>query len=169
MCTHTYGEGGARGRLCLDGPCVCQRRLTFSPVAADVPFCSICCGFLPSLLPNGVSILGRHACGRQRDPMTNYQSFLHSTKRQRMPADHILNLLLILKLARQWVEAGRCSHTAPQPQHKHRQRNSSSHCTTDSKCLGKEVLKITQCNKISGPEAPGSMFFQPLDRIEITV
>lgn len=99
--------------------------------------------------------------------MTNYRSFLHSTKRQRMPADHILNLLLILKLARRWVEAGRCSPTAPQPQHKHRQRNSGSHCTTDSKCLGKEVLKITRRNKISGREAPGSVFSQPLSRIEI--
>lgn len=96
-----------------------------------------------------------------------------------MPAEYILNLLLILNLAcwttllplAPWKQAG-SAPLRPQPQYKQSMWNSSSQCTTDSKCLEKEVLKITQCNKISGRKAPGSMFapfFWLLYQIKIIV
>lgn len=106
------------------------------------------------------------SCGLPERPHDNLSEHFALYKRHQMPAEYILNLLLILNLAwwttllplAHWKQAG-SAPLRPQPQYKHSIWNSSSKCTTsDSKCLEKEVLKITQCNKISWRKAPGSMF-----------
>lgn len=94
-----------------------------------------------------------------------------------MPAEYILNLLLILNLAwrttelplAHWKQAG-SAPLRPQPQYKQSIWNSSSQCTTDSKCLEKELSKITRRNRIRRREAPGSMsptFFDSCNKLKL--
>lgn len=104
-------------------------------------------------------------CGLPERPHDKLSERFALCKRHWMPAEYILNLLLILNLAwpttylplAHWKQPG-STPRRPQPQYKQSVWNSSSQCSTDSKCLEKELLKITQCNRISAREAPGSMF-----------
>lgn len=91
----------------------------------------------------------------QKDPHYKLAERFSLYKTDRMPAQYILNLLLNLNLAwwtsllprAHWKQSG-SAPPRPQPQCKQSLWNISSQCSTDSKCLEKEVLKITRCNKI---------------------
>ena len=131
-----------------------------SPFFLDI--ISICSGFHSLLCPAcQLSFQSQPPCGlpvRPRDKLT--VQFLHSA-RHRMPSTEHIKFVTNFKLgpavrvsATGLLEGAGSTPMRPQPQYKQSIRNSSSQCSTDSKCLEKGLSKITNCNRISGKLGP---------------
>ena len=93
-------------------------------------------------------------------PWQTICAVLHSP-RQRMPSTEHIKFVTNFKLgtavgvsATGLLEGAGSTPMRPQPQYKQSIRNSSSQCSTDSKCLEKGLSKITNCNRISGKLGP---------------